>query len=70
MTKVKDLFLDLKTEMKRIRWCKGKSLLKNVVVTLCTIIFFAVFFILIQYIIVLVNMIDFKSIFKSISEWF
>ena len=33
MTKVKDFFSDMKAEAKRIRWCKGKELLKNVAVT-------------------------------------
>ena len=70
MEKIKDFFSDMKAEVKRIRWCKGKSLVKSVAVTLFTIIFFALFFIAIQYIIVLIKMIDFKSIFKTISEWF
>ncbi len=70
MTKVKEFFSDMKAETKRIRWCKGKELLKNVAVTLFTIIFFALFFIVIQYLIALVKMIDFKSIIDTISEWF
>ena len=70
MTKVKDLFLDMKTEAKRIRWCKGKELFKNVIVTIFTIVFFALFFIGIQYLIALVKMIDFKSIVNAISDWF
>jgi preprotein translocase SecE subunit len=70
MTKVKDFFSDMKAEAKRIRWCKGKSLVKSVAVTLFTIIFFALFFIAIQYIIVLIKMIDFKSIVDTIKGWF
>ena len=48
MTKVKDFFSDMKAEAKRIRWCKGKQLVKSVTVTLLTIIFFAGFFYLID----------------------
>ncbi|MBO5530572.1 MAG: preprotein translocase subunit SecE [Bacilli bacterium] len=70
MEKIKDLFSDMKAEVKRIRWCKGKELWKNVGITVLTIAFFAIFFMLIQYIIVLIGMIDFKSIVKTISEWF
>ena len=70
MTKVKDFFSDMKAEAKRIRWCKGKALWKNVLITLLTIIFFALFFMLIQYIIVLIKMIDFKSIINTIKDWF
>ena len=69
MEKIKDFFSDMKAEIKRIRWCKGKELWKNVVITIITIVFFALFFMLIQYIIVLVGMIDFKSIIKTISGW-
>ena len=67
---VRDFFSDMKSEIKRIRWCKGKELWKNVLVTIATIIFFALFFMLIQYIIVLVKMIDFKSIVDTIKGWF
>ena len=70
MEKVKDFFSDMKSEIKRIRWCKGKELWKNVIVTIATILFFALFFMLIQYIIVLVKMIDFKSIVETIKGWF
>lgn len=70
MEKIKDLISDMKSEAKRIRWCKGKELWKNVAITLFTIVFFALFFMLIQYIIVLIGMIDFKSIFNTISGWF
>ena len=70
MTKVKDFFSDMRAEAKRIRWCKGKALWKNVLITLLTIIFFALFFMAIQYIVALVKMIDFKSIVNAISDWF
>ena len=70
MEKIKDSFSDMKAEVKRIRWCKGKELWKNVGITVLTILFFALFFMLIQYIIVLIGMIDFKSIIKTVSEWF
>ena len=70
MEKVKDFFSDMKAEAKRIRWCKGKELWKNVLITVATIVFFALFFMLIQAIIALVGMIDFKSIVKTVSEWF
>lgn len=70
MEKIKDFFLDMKTEAKRIRWCKGKELWRNVLITLLTIVFFALFFMLIQALIALVGMIDFKSIIKTIVGWF
>lgn len=70
MEKIKDFFSDMKSEIKRIRWSKGKDLWKNVLVTLITIVFFALFFMLIQYIIVLVKMIDFHSIVETIKGWF
>ena len=60
----------MKAETKRIRWCKGKDLFKNVIITIMTIVFFALFFMLIQGIIALISMIDFKSIIETISEWF
>ena len=70
MEKVRDFFSDMKSEIKRIRWCKGKELWKNVLVTIITILFFALFFMIIQYIIVLVKMIDFSSIVETIKGWF
>ena len=70
MEKVRDFFSDMKSEIKRIRWCKGKELWKNVLVTVATIIFFALFFMLIQYVIVLIKMIDFHSIVETIKGWF
>ena len=70
MEKVRDFFSDMKSEIKRIRWCKGKELWKNVLVTVVTILFFALFFMLIQYVIVLIKMIDFSSIVETIKGWF
>ena len=70
MEKIKDFFSDMKAEAKRIRWCKGKELWKNVLITVLTVAFFALFFMLIQYIIVLIGMIDFKSIIHTISGCF
>lgn len=70
MEKLRDIFSDMKSEIKRIRWCKGKDLWKNVLVTIATIVFFALFFMLIQYIVVLIKMIDFKSIVETIKGWF
>jgi len=70
MEKVRDFFSDMKSEIKRIRWCKGKELWKNVLITIVTILFFALFFMLIQYVIVLIKMIDFKSIVETIKGWF
>ena len=70
MEKIRDFFSDMKSEIKRIRWCKGKELWKNVLITIVTILFFALFFMLIQYVIVLIKMIDFKSIVETIKGWF
>ena len=70
MVKVKEFFSDMKTEAKRIRWCKGKSLWRNVLITILTIVFFALFFMLVQAIVALIGMIDFKSIIHTISGWF
>ena len=70
MEKIKEFFSDMKAEVKRIRWCKGKELWKNVGITVLTVVFFALFFMLIQYIIVLIGMIDFKAIAHTISGWF
>ena len=70
MRKIKEFISDMKKELDRIRWCKGKELWKNVLITIFTIVFFALFFMLIQYIIVLIKMIDFKSIVDTIKGWF
>ena len=70
MSIIKEFFSDMKSEAKRIRWCKGKELWKNVIITVITIVFFALFFMLIQYLVALIGSIDFKSIIKTISGWF
>ena len=44
MRKIKEFISDMKKELDRIRWCKGKELLKNVIITLVFIVFFALFF--------------------------
>ena len=33
MSKIKKFISDMKKELDKIRWCKGKNLLKNVIVT-------------------------------------
>ena len=39
MSKIKKFISDMKKELDKIRWCKGKNLLKNVIVTILFIIF-------------------------------
>lgn len=70
MRKIKEFISDMKKELDRIRWCKGKELLKNIIVTLIFIIFFALFFVAIEYIISLVKLIDFKDIIERITNLF
>lgn len=67
MSKVKDFFSDMKIEFKRIRWCKGKELWNNVVVTILFVLFFAIFFVIIQYLIAGVSSIDISSIIERIT---
>ena len=64
MSKIKKFISDMKKELDKIRWCKGKNLLKNVIVT----IFFAIFFVLIEYIVSLIKMIDFSSLIEKIND--
>ncbi len=68
MEKIKEFISDMKKELNRIRWCKGKELLKNVIVTLIFILFFAIFFVAIEYIISLIKLIDFKEIIEKIMD--
>lgn len=68
MSKIKKFISDMKKELDRIRWCKGKELLKNAIVTIVFIIFFALFFVGIEYIISLVNKIDFSKIIERIND--
>ena len=48
MSKIKKFISDMKKELDKIRWCKGKNLLKNVIVTILFIIFFVYFQTLLQ----------------------
>ena len=64
MSKIKKFISDMKKELDKIRWCKGKNLLKNVIVT----ILFAIFFVLIEYIVSLIKMIDFSSLIEKIND--
>lgn len=70
MTKVKDFFSDMKKELKRIRWRKGKDLFHDVAVTVLFVLFFAVFFVLVQYVIAAVSEIDISGISERISDLF
>ena len=70
MGKIKEFFSDMKKEVKRIRWCKGKELFRDVMITLLFILFFAVFFVLLQYLIAGIESVDFKSITEKISDIF
>ena len=70
MSKIKKFISDMKKELDRIRWCKGKELLKNTIVTIIFIIFFALFFVAIEYIVSLVNKIDFSEIVERINDLF
>ena len=58
----------MKKELDRIRWCKGKELLKNAIVTIVFIIFFALFFVAVEYIVTLINKIDFSDIVERIND--
>ncbi len=68
MKKIKEFFSDMKKEIKRIRWRKGKDLLHDVVVTLLFILFFSIFFVVIQFIITTISHIDVSSIIERISD--
>ena len=70
MSKIKKFISDMKKELDRIRWCKGKELVKNAVVTIVFIIFFALFCMLIEFVVTSIMRIDFKSIIDSIKNWF
>ncbi len=68
MSKIKKFISDMKKELDRIRWCKGKELLKNAIVTIVFIIFFALFFVAVEYIVTLINKIDFSDIVERIND--
>jgi preprotein translocase SecE subunit len=70
MRKIKEFISDMKKELDRIRWCKGKELAKNVIVTLMFILFFSLFFVIIEYVIALLRTIDFESIIERITDLF
>ncbi len=70
MGKIKEFFSDMKKEVKRIRWCKGKGLWNNIIVTIMFILFFALFFVVIQYIIAGIESIDYSSIYERITDIF
>lgn len=68
MGKIKKFISDMKKELDRIRWCKGKELLKNAIVTIMFVIFFAIFFVAVEYIVSLINKIDFSNIVERIND--
>ena len=68
MGKIKEFFSDMKLELKRIRWCKGKELRNNVIITILFVLFFSLFFVLIQYIVAGIESIDFSSLVERISD--
>ena len=70
MKKIKKIISDMKKELDRIRWCKGKELLKNAIVTIVFILFFAIFFTIIEYVITLIMRIDFSNIVERIGDLF
>lgn len=70
MGKIKEFFSDMKKEVKRIRWCKGKELWNNIVVTIAFILFFALFFVLIQYAVAGIESIDYSSLYERITDLF
>ncbi len=70
MEKVRKLISDMKKELDRIRWCKGKELVKNAIVTIIFVVFFALFFTAIEYLVTLIMRIDFSSIVEKIGDLF
>ena len=70
MSKIKKFISDMKKELDRIRWCKGKELLKNAIVTIMFIIFFALFFTLVEYVVTLIMKIDFSALVEKIGDIF
>ena len=70
MEKVRKLISDMKKELDRIRWCKGKELVKNAIVTIIFVVFFALFFTTIEYLVTLIMRIDFSSIVEKIGDLF
>lgn len=70
MGKIREFFSDMKKEVKRIRWCKGKELWNNIVITITFILFFAIFFVLIQYAVAGLESIDYSSLYERITDLF
>ena len=70
MKRIKKFISDMKKELDRIRWCKGKELVKNAIVTIIFILFFAIFFTLIEYVVTLIMRIDFSNIVERIGDLF
>lgn len=70
MGKIKEFFSDMKKELKRIRWRKGKALVRDVFVTVVFILFFCIFFVIVQYIIAAISEINISSIIERISDLF
>ena len=70
MKRIKKFISDMKKELDRIRWCKGKELLKNAIVTIIFILFFAIFFTIIEYVVTLIMRIDFTNIVERIQDLF
>lgn len=68
MGKVKEFFLDMKKELKRIRWRKGKGLFHDVLVTVMFVLFFSIFFVIVQYIIAAISEINISSIIERIND--
>ena len=70
MGKIKEFFSDMKKELKRIRWRKGKDLVHDVVITIGFILFFCIFFVIVQYIVAAISEINISSIIERITDLF
>ena len=70
MKRIKKFISDMKKELDRIRWCKGKELLKNAIVTIIFILFFAIFFTLIEFVVSLIMRLDLSNIIERIGDLF
>ena len=70
MKRIKKFISDMKKELDRIRWCKGKELLKNAIVTIVFILFFAIFFTLIEFVVSLIMRLDLSNIIERIGDLF
>ena len=70
MKRIKKFISDMKKELDRIRWCKGKELLKNAIVTIVFILFFAIFFTLIEFVVSLIMRLDLTNIIERIGDLF